>query len=359
VSIDFRANDQSFTGDCSTRNGTASSRCDYLATLGTLTFAANETSKTLSIPIVDDGFAEGDETFNVLLTNPNGGALGSPSTLTITILDNETLTGPNPIDVAGFFVRQHYIDFLNREPDQSGFDFWVGNFPPCGGNPQCIEVRRINVSAAFFLSIEFQQTGYLVERIYKTAYGDGIGFSTLGGAHQLPVPIIRLDEFLVDSQKISQGVVVGEGNWEEILELNKQQFVAEFVTRPRFINALPISLTPAQFVDHLNSNADNPLTQSSRDQLVAGLTSGQLTRAQVLRAIAEDPELNRTEFNRAFVLMQYFGYLRRNPDDSPDFNHTGYDFWLTKLNQFNGNFINAEMVKAFISSLEYRQRFGP
>lgn len=361
VNVDFRANDQSLIGDCSSKNGTASSRCDYLATFGTLTFAPNETSKTLSIPIVDDGLVEGDETFSVLLIFPfeQAGEPGSPSTLTITILDNDAQTGPNPIDVPEFFVRQQYIDFLNREPDQSGLDFWIGNFTQCAGDPQCIEVRRINVSAAFFLSIEFQQTGYLVERIYKTAYGDRIANSTLGGAHQLPVPIIRLDEFLADAQKIRQGVIVGEGNWEETLESNKQQFVQEFVTRTRFIFSLPLSLTPAQFVDHLNSNAGNPLSQNSRDQLVAGLTGGQLTRAQVLRAIAEDPELNRTEFNRAFVLMQYFGYLRRNPDDLPDSDYTGYDFWLAKLNQFDGDFIDAEMVKAFITSVEYRQRFGP
>ena len=75
--------------------------------------------------------------------------------------------------------------------------------------------------------------------------------------------------------------------------------------------------------------------------------------------MAENSIVNAQEFNRAFVLMQYFGYLRRNPNDSPDSDYSGYDFWLTKLNQFNGNFIDAEMVKAFISSTEYRQRFGP
>jgi hypothetical protein len=57
--------------------------------------------------------------------------------------------------------------------------------------------------------------------------------------------------------------------------------------------------------------------------------------------------------------MQYFGYLRRNPDEAPDVDYTGYDFWLQKLNQFNGNFTNVELVKAFISSLAYRRRFGP
>jgi hypothetical protein len=75
--------------------------------------------------------------------------------------------------------------------------------------------------------------------------------------------------------------------------------------------------------------------------------------------VADDPDLYSAEFNRAFVLVQYFGYLRRNPNDAPDTNHTGFDFWLGKLNQFNGDYIAAEMVKAFISSSEYRQRFGP
>jgi hypothetical protein len=91
--------------------------------------------------------------------------------------------------------------------------------------------------------------------------------------------------------------------------------------------------------------------------LVSDLSAGTKTRAQVLRAVAEDQDLRSAEFNRAFVLMQYFGYLRRNPNDPHDPDYSGYEFWLTKLNQFNGNFANAEMVKAFVTSGEYRQRF--
>jgi hypothetical protein len=75
--------------------------------------------------------------------------------------------------------------------------------------------------------------------------------------------------------------------------------------------------------------------------------------------VAENGTFSQQEGNRAFVLMQYFGYMRRNPNNAPDSDYSGYDFWLTKLNQFNGNFVNAEMVKAFIVSGEYRQRFGP
>jgi len=78
-----------------------------------------------------------------------------------------------------------------------------------------------------------------------------------------------------------------------------------------------------------------------------------------VRAVAEDMDLFNAESNRAFVLMQFFGYLRRDPNALPDTDYTGYDFWLTKLNQFNGSFIQAEMVKAFLDSIEYRTRFAP
>jgi len=144
-----------------------------------------------------------------------------------------------------------------------------------------------------------------------------------------------------------------------VLENNKQAFLNEFVQRSRFTTAYPGTLTPAQYVDALNLNAGNALSTTERNQLVSDLTGGQKTRAQVLRAVAEDSDLSAAEFNRAFVLMQFYGYLRRNPNDAPDADYTGYDFWLGKLNQFNGNFVNAEMVKAFIVSGEYKQRFGP
>jgi hypothetical protein len=97
---------------------------------------------------------------------------------------------------------------------------------------------------------------------------------------------------------------------------------------------------------------------AERDQLIGDLTSGARTRAEVLRAVAEDADFASREFNRAFVYMQYIGYLRRNANDPPDNNFDGYTFWLGKLNQFNGNFIQAEMVKAFIVSSEYRGRFA-
>ena len=202
--------------------------------------------------------------------------------------------------------------------------------------------------------------------MYKTAYGDAFGTSTNGGAHQLSVPIVRLNELLMDTQQLGQDVIVLQSGWEQVLENNKQAYVNEFVQRSRFTTAFPTSLTPTQFVERLNQNAGNVLSSSERATAIelfsgASDTNNLAARAQALRQVVEDQDLFKAEFNRAFVLMQYFGYLRRNPDDAPEAtrDYTGYDFWLTKLNNFNGNFINAEMVKAFITSGEYRNRFGP
>lgn len=273
---------------------------------------------------------------------------------------------PNQLDNARFLVYQSYYDFLGREPDTDGLNFWTNQITSCGSEIQCIEVRRINVSASFFLSIEFQQTGYLVERFYKVAYGNANGNSTFGGAHTLPVPIVRFDEFLRDSQRIGRGVIVLAPGWEQLLESNKQAYANEFVQTSRFVNAFPTTMTPAEFVDKLNTNAGNVLSSNERTTAInlfggAANSSNTTARAQAVRQVAEDTDLYNAEYTRAFVLSEYYGYLRRNPNDAPEstLDYTGYDFWLTKLNQFNGNYIQAEMVKAFLSSIEYRQRFGP
>lgn len=281
-----------------------------------------------------------------------------------------TAAATNQIDTADFFVRQHYSDFLNRQPDQSGLNFWTNEITSCGADQACIALKRINVSAAFYISIEFQQTGYLVERIYKASYGDATGNSTFPNVHTLPVPIVRLAEFLPDTQQIGTGVVVGQTGWEAVLEANKVAFCLAFVQRMRFTDAFPTTRTPQQFVDALFLNAgvtpsDADRTAAINEFGVALNTADAAARGRALRRVAENTTLTTNEFNRAFVLMQFFGYLRRNPDVAPDTNHTGYDFWLSKLNSFTtpGDDVlvrvqRADMVKAFILSAEYRGRFG-
>jgi hypothetical protein len=356
--VDYATSDSAGANNCNTGGGVASSRCDYLTTLGTLRLEAGEASRTISIPIIDDVYAEGNESFTITLSNATNATLAAPVTATLTITDNDTVNGgSNPIDQAGFFVRQHYVDFLNREPDAAGLAFWTNEITQCGADATCVELKRINVSAAFFLSIEFQETGYLVYRTYKSAFGN------LASPPGAPVPV-RFTEFVRDTQQIGQGVQVGIGDWQAQLETNKQAFALAFVARSDFLVAFPNSLTADQFVTQLNANAGGVLSAGEKANLVAllGSTPEDLSkRAAVLRSVAEDQDLKNAEKNKAFVLMQYFGYLRRNPNDPPQtgLNFDGYNFWLAKLNQFNGNFINAEMVKAFLNAIEYRQRFAP
>jgi uncharacterized protein (TIGR03118 family) len=506
ASVNFNTFDQS-------QPGRASQKSDYEIALGTLRFAPGETSKTFRVLLVDDLFDEGaGEVVGLMLSNPTGAGvgLGSPNTAELTISDNDAgAPATNPIDDPGFFVRQHYLDFLNREPDPAGLAFWTNEISSCGGNASCVETKRVNVSAAFFLSIEFQNTGYLAYRAHRAAFGE-----TASGS---PVPVYYGD-FMRDTQALQKGFVFGQPGAAEVLEANKAAYFNEFVTSPEFLAKYSPTLTNEQYVDNLlasaglspsqvrlfvvnitgaqeNPPATNPTTTTGqprpasfgtarfqfneaqtalsftatitnidvtgsqtadtndnltaghihasatltpatnagvvwgffgapfndnnpndqvffpvagvggafggkwdapegnnttlaaqlnnlregrayinfhtrqfpggeirgnfpaatafRDSLVAGLNGGTMTRATVLRAVAEAEELQSREFNRAFVAMQYFGYLRRDPDAA------GFNFWLNKLNSFNGNFQNAEMVKAFINSLEYRQRFGP
>jgi hypothetical protein len=347
-----------------TFDSSASERSDFNAAFGTLRFGPGETSKTITVFITNDALLENPETFFVVLGGTEGGATNQPSVLSITINSDDATNGPNPINDSTFFVRQHYRDFLNRDPDPSGLAFWTGEIEQCGANAQCREVKRINVSAAFFLSIEFQNTGYLVERMYKAAYGDTTGNTRITGQNvSILVPNIRRSDFLTDAAALRENVVVNVGDWERQLEANKNAFTLVFVQRQRFRDAYPLSLTPAAFVAKLNANTGGALTQAEVNALAtefggAADTSDETKRASVFRKVAENAEFDRRERNRAFVLMQFFGYLQREPNTAPDVDHTGWSFWLDKLNQFGGDYIAAEMVKAFIQSDEYLKRFG-
>jgi Tol biopolymer transport system component len=326
-----------------TQDGTATVRNDYGPVFGTLRFAAGVSSQTISIPLTDSASARGNRSFKIALSDNEGNAtfIGGIRETTVTILDRDTSPRPkSPIDDTANFVRQHYVDFLNREPDPEGLAFWTDQIESCGSDLQCREVKRINVSAAFYLSIEFQETGFFAFR-FNLLNPDNVndaGFLT----------IVR------EMQEIGDGVIVGRAGWRQLLDANKLAFVQRYYDDDRL--ALSFGRTDAEYVDllfqYVNFYSGITLPPVKRDALVAGLENGVETRPEVFIEVADDEQFKAALFNQVFVLMEYYGYLRRDPD-AP-----GYNFWLEKLNRFQGNYIDAEMVKAFLSSIEYRGRFG-
>jgi hypothetical protein len=268
------------------------------------------------------------------------------STVVVSNVQGQTIVGgvfntaglvtqlPNDIDATTYFVEQQYRDFLGREADDSGLGFWSSQIADCKGDAACVQRARVNTSGAFFLSIEFQETGYMLYRFNKASFG------------AMP----RRNAFLVWMQTAAQGVVVGREGWQQVLEDNKRRVAEAWVERAEFHTRFD-GMSDDQFVAALFRNAGVPSTQAERDALVAGLRSHTETRATVLRKVADNSEFRRNEQNPAFVLMQYFGYLHRDPDDA------GFNFWLSKLEQFGGDFHKAEMVRAFIEADEYRHRF--
>ena len=332
------------TVDLSTSDSVATQKSDYIIALRRLDFAAGETSKSVKILIVNDVFVEPSESFNISLSNATQGFLpAGPNPVSVSILNDDPITvqpPPNPLTDAPFFVRQNYADFLNREPDPAGFDFWVNQITSCGSNQQCVDARRVNVSAAFFLSIEFQRTGVIVYLTYRAAQLN----------LQFPELLPQYLDFMRDLQALQKDFAFGTPGADAQLEINTQTFFNDVVKREEFVARFG-SLTNTQYVDSLISNTGVPFSQVERDALIDGLNKLTETQATVLRKIAENSAFKEAQFNRAFVLMEYFGYLRRSPGG-------GFNFWLDKLNSFNGDFVRAEMVRAFIESTEYQSRFG-
>ncbi len=270
----------------------------------------------------------------------------------------------NPIDCTEFFVRQHYLDFLGRWPDAPGHGFWTDNITKCTDparrpaeqtQAECIDTQEVNTSAAFFLSPEFQYTGYFVYRLYK-------GSLIQNGAGRPPTYL----EFRNDVWRVAEGIIQNNQLSAAVLEANKKEFAESFIQRAEF-RSLYDRMSNFDYVERLFHTTGISVSVQERQALVQSLNNQTATRASVLQkvvdgvvVIAEGEQQFTTsygrafyekEFNAAFVLMEYFGYLRRDPDAA------GYQHWLDKLN-FYGNFNDAEMVRSFILSPEYRARFG-
>jgi uncharacterized delta-60 repeat protein len=352
ASVDYKTVDDPAPVRCDVINHTAYARCDYATTLDTLTFAPGDTSKTFAIPIIDDSYAEGDETFQVALSNPSiGVTLGAPATATVTIIDNDAVNGPNPIlltSSAGvsFFVRQHYLDFLAREPEPG--EPWSAilngcanqfNTDPSSPSAGC---DRLTVSGSFFGSPEFLSKGVYTIVFYRVAFT------------RLPDYL----EFAPDLRSVT-GTTAAETN------AKRAAFANNFVLRTEFVNAYGgmtnstyvttlmghYSLSSITTPDPANPDGGTKVTLTTND-LINGLNASTLTRAQVLRAIVQSDQVSLNfEAVNAFVASQYYGYLRRTPDTG------GFNSWVAYLNAHPSDF--RTMVNGFMNSIEYRLRFGP
>ena len=329
--------------DSTTTPGVAYARCDYATSIDTLSFAAGQTQRTFTIPLIDDAHVESNEMIQLRLSDAQGIALGAQSTATVQITDNDTAGASNPVFSSPFFVRMQYLDFLSREPDQGGFDAWLGVLNRCSNvndNPDC---DRIHVSSSFFRSDEFQLKGLYVYLFYKVSFG---------------APRPTYAQIITDLRSVT-------GTTTTELNQKRAAFADSFAARPEFRAAFD-GFSNSQYVDALLNryNVQQITTEDpanpdgtaevtlSRQQLVDRLLGigGVLSRAQVLRAVVQSREVEAVEFNGTFVAMQYYGYLRRGPDEE------GYQAWLRVLNNNPADF--RVMVNGFMNSEEYRLRFG-
>jgi uncharacterized repeat protein (TIGR01451 family) len=306
--------------------GVASRKCDYHITVGTLRFAAGESTRQFTLSLVNDVYVEGPETFTLTLSNPTGAALGQNSSVPVTITDDDVAGAANPIDNTSFFVRQLYVDLLSREPDPAGWNGWTTRIDQCGQPgqppPPC---DRVTVGGDGFLrSGEFFDRQFFVLRLYRTGLGR----------------ILRYDD--VGDLAFVSGFLTAEQ-----LELNKQDLVSEIMARPEFSNIYN-GLNDTQFVDTLLQTAAITVAADVRQGWITAL-GGAKTRAQVYREISERPEVSNKYLHEAQVVSAYYGFFTRNPDGA----------YLNYLQRLDSGEINlADLANAFINAQEYRQRFG-
>ena len=469
--VDFKTGNNDYA-PCNQFDGQARQNCKFIRTEGTLTFNPGDASKSFIVLLIDEAYVEGTTTFPITLSNPSGGSLGSPSSATVTITDDDTaqtvtpaqfrfgaaftggqeipptnsngkgtgyvllsqsqtseqaslqwsnltsaqtvqhIHGPappgmaagvifpfnngtpvinqmfsptalqvsdlkaglhymnvhttnfpggeirgqllwNPILEDAFFVLEHYFDFLQRDPrvnDMAGFNFWVGQISTCVSDAVCFHNNTISVSNQYFAGLEYQQTGAYVYRLLRAAFGNSQPCPNPGS------PIYPC----YDVYASLRAPLVGSSN----LAADLQTAANGFVNRSDFMTKYPSGLMLPQFVDAVLMTIQNDIgvnLNSQRNALI-GLAS----RGAVMYRLANDDlgglngGINNqmfidAEYNRSFVVTQYFGYLRRDGDIG------GITFWLAQVNSapLRDPSKQQAMVCSFLTSIEYQARFGP
>jgi hypothetical protein len=238
----------------------------------------------------------------------------------------------NPLTDSNFFVRQQYVDFLGRAPEQAGFEAWVRTLDDCkAGDKSCDDVQ---VSSGFYRSEEFSGRGYFVYRLYD---------ATLG---RLP----HYDEFMNGMSRLSELTATIS------FDAAKAQLTRELMARPEFssrFGSLEDSARAEDFVTSLERAAG--VSVASHARLVSDRRSGASKPEDTVRGFVETPEVHERFYIRGFVAMQYFGYLRREPEAD------GFKAWVDTITfGLNGATPGdyRVLINGFVHASEYRDRFG-
>jgi Tol biopolymer transport system component/subtilisin family serine protease len=349
ATVSYSTSDAAGTLPCQTSLGfVASERCDYATAVGTLRFAPGETAKSISIPIINDAYQEPSESFTLTLSNAQGASLASPSSATIFITDNDTAgASANPINGQEFFIRQQYVDFLGRVAEADGLAFWMNRMNNCPAGQTC---DRVDTAKRFFESDEFRERGFYVYKLYDALLG------------RFPL----YAEFVPEVARLNGSQTVAEQR------LGKDAYLLDFMNKAEFRTLYDQFLTAdhlnardaasaAAFVDALCARAG--ITPAGKATLVANLVdhlqnpSTGRDPAHTLEDFILQPEINGdgTKFyDRARIVMQYFGFLRRDPDAD------GFNFWWKRVAtpgsaQYHDY---RELVNNFLRADEYNFRFA-
>ena len=184
--------------------------------------------------------------------------------------------------------------------------------------------------------VEFPRVGFAVHSFYKVAMG------------RRP----RYQEFMADLSILGSGLFVDLSGWEQTLERNKLGLAEDWLRRPDFKTRYD-GKSNESYVNELIVHAGAKLSPERARGWIAALENKSESRATILMHLAEVARNQRSDYNAAYLLAHYFGYLRRNPDDPPDHNFAGFNFWLDDLNR-TGDY--RSLTRVFIESGEYEVR---
>jgi hypothetical protein len=202
--------------------------------------------------------------------------------------------------------------------------------------PQPREARSRLGKDPFILLQEFPRTSFFVYRLLKVLTGN------------MP----REDDFMKGMEVVVQGLYFGAQGWESRLETNLQTLIQQSVLTEDFRQRSD-RMSNREYVDGLLHNAGSTIDAQSRDEIVKRLDAGLDSRASVLRRIVDDKQFYKAEYNSAFVLVHFFGYLDRNPADPPDHDLNGFYYWRDILDK-SGDY--GSISRAFLESDEYKRR---